>query len=54
MNIDEQINFLTSRSVDFISTVLHALGVDYFKQVPTTDPNLTFALSISVFFIIVR
>ena len=39
--------------VDFISTVLHALGVDYFKQVPTTDPNLTFALSISVFFIMI-
>lgn len=35
--------------VDFIPLVLHAFGVEYFKQVPTTDPNLTFAMSLTVF-----
>lgn len=35
----------------------HVLGVDphhvYFKVVPTTDPNITFAMSLSVFFLII-
>ncbi len=35
----------------------HVLGVDphhvYFKVVPTTDPNITFGLSIAVFFLII-
>lgn len=37
--------------VDFLPVVLGAAGVHYFKAVPTTDPNLTFAMSITVFFI---
>ncbi len=37
--------------VDFLPVVLSWFGVHYFKSVPTTDPNLTFAMSISVFFI---
>ena len=40
-------------SVDFISGVLHLLGVEHFKAVPTTDPNATFAMSLSVFFLII-
>ena len=36
--------------VDFLPLVAHATGVGHFKFVPTTDPNLTFAMSISVFF----
>lgn len=36
--------------VDFLPLVTHAAGVDHFKFVPTTDPNLTFGMSISVFF----
>ena len=36
--------------VDFLPQVTHVAGVDHFKFVPTTDPNLTFGMSISVFF----
>ena len=39
--------------VDFIPLLVHAGGVPYFKQVPTTDPNLTFALSLTVFAIMI-
>lgn len=35
--------------VDFIPIVLSWFGVHYFKQVPTTDPNVTFAMSLTVF-----
>jgi F-type H+-transporting ATPase subunit a len=37
--------------VDFIPLGAAAVGVPYFKSVPTTDPNLTFAMSITVFLI---
>jgi F-type H+-transporting ATPase subunit a len=37
--------------VDFLPVVAAKFGVDYLKAVPTTDPNLTFAMSISVFLI---
>jgi F-type H+-transporting ATPase subunit a len=39
--------------VDFISGLLHLSGVEHFKSVPTTDPNATFAMSLSVFALIV-
>lgn len=35
--------------VDFLPQAVHAVGIDYFKFVPTTDPNLTFAMSLTVF-----
>ncbi|MFC5302088.1 F0F1 ATP synthase subunit A [Azospira restricta] len=35
--------------VDFLPIAAAAVGVPYLKVVPTTDPNLTFAMSISVF-----
>jgi F-type H+-transporting ATPase subunit a len=35
--------------VDFLPQIFHAAGVDHFKFVPTTDPNLTFAMSLTVF-----
>ncbi len=35
--------------VDFIPMLLGLAGVHYFKVVPTTDPNLTFAMSLTVF-----
>jgi len=35
--------------VDFLPHGAAALGADYFKFVPTTDPNLTFAMSLTVF-----
>ena len=37
--------------VDFLPMTAHAAGVPYLKIVPTTDPNLTFAMSITVFLI---
>ena len=37
--------------VDFLPLLAGAVGVNYLKAVPTTDPNLTFAMSISVFLI---
>ena len=39
--------------VDFLPVLLGAVGVHYFKAVPTTDPNLTFAMSITVFCIMI-
>jgi F-type H+-transporting ATPase subunit a len=42
-------NFMDLIPVDLIPTILAGLGVAHFKPVATSDPNLTFALSISVF-----
>ncbi|MBV9576266.1 MAG: F0F1 ATP synthase subunit A, partial [Gammaproteobacteria bacterium] len=39
--------------VDFLPSVLRMFGVPYFKSVPTADPNATFAMSLSVFALIV-
>src|SRR5579885_1244728 len=39
--------------VDFLPRVLGVFGVPYFKSVPTADPNATFAMSISVFLLII-
>ncbi len=35
--------------VDFLPMLLGVAGVHYFKAVPTTDPNLTFAAALTVF-----
>lgn len=35
--------------VDFLPSLLALFGVHYLKSVPTTDPNATFAMSITVF-----
>ena len=35
--------------VDFIPVLAQALGLEYFKIVPTVDPNATFGISIGVF-----
>jgi len=39
--------------VDFLPLTLGAVGVHYFKAVPTTDPNLTFGMSLTVFAIMI-
>lgn len=39
--------------VDYIPGLAHAMGLDYFKIVPTTDPNGTFGISIAVFALII-
>jgi F-type H+-transporting ATPase subunit a len=38
--------------VDFLPMAAHAAGVEYLKIVPTTDPNLTFGMSLTVFLIV--
>lgn len=35
--------------VDFIPVLAQAMGLEYFKIVPTVDPNATFGISIGVF-----
>jgi len=39
--------------VDFIPHLLGFAGLEHFKVVPTADPNATFAMSLSVFLLIV-
>jgi F-type H+-transporting ATPase subunit a len=39
--------------VDMIPAIFNLFGVTYLRQVPTADPNMTFAMSISVFFILI-
>lgn len=45
-------NTLKLIPVDYIPQIAHALGLEYFKIVPTTDPNGTFGISIGVFLLI--
>ncbi|AMQ89163.1 F0F1 ATP synthase subunit A [Marinobacter sp. LQ44] len=46
-------NSLKLIPVDFIPQIAQALGLEYFKIVPTTDPNGTFGISIGVFLLII-
>lgn len=39
--------------IDFLPEAAKAIGINYFKVVPTTDLNTTFAMSISVFILII-
>ncbi|MHB1948546.1 MAG: F0F1 ATP synthase subunit A [Gammaproteobacteria bacterium] len=39
--------------VDFLPRLLGYFGVPHFKSVPTADPNATFAMSITVFLLII-
>lgn len=45
-------NTLKLIPVDYIPSIAHAMGLEYFKVVPTTDPNGTFGISIGVFLLI--
>lgn len=45
-------NLMDLLPVDLLPMMAHALGAPYFRAVPTADLNLTFALSISVFVLI--
>ncbi len=42
-------NFMDLLPVDLLPWAASAIGVDYLKVVPSTDPNATFAMSLSVF-----
>lgn len=46
-------NFTDLLPVDLIPGLASLLGAPYFKVVPTTDPNLTLGMSISVFLLII-
>jgi F-type H+-transporting ATPase subunit a len=45
-------NLMDLVPVDWLPVVFHAAGVPYMKVVPTTDVNITFGLSLSVFFLV--
>lgn len=46
-------NLMDLIPVDFLPYAAHSVGVPYLKVVPTTDLNATFAMSISVFCLII-
>lgn len=46
-------NFMDILPVDLLPWAAHLAGIPYLRVVPTTDLNVTFALSISVFFLII-
>ncbi len=45
-------NLMDLIPVDFLPQIAHLTGVPYLKVVPTTDPNITFAMSLSIFVLI--
>ncbi len=46
-------NFMDLIPVDLLPRILNVFGVGHFKSVPTADLSTTFALSLSVFFLII-
>ena len=46
-------NFMDLIPVDLIPWMAAAIGIHYMKVVPTTDPNMTFALALGVFMLII-
>ena len=46
-------NFMDLIPVDWLPLAAHAVGVPYLKVVPTTDVNITFGMSIAVFFMVI-
>ena len=46
-------NLMDLIPVDWLPWIASAAGVEYLKVVPTTDVNITFAMSISVFILII-
>ncbi len=45
-------NWMDLIPVDYVPHLAMALGVPFFKVVPTTDPNATFGMSIGVFLLV--
>lgn len=45
-------NFMDLIPIDWVPMLAAKLGIGHFKVVPSTDPNATFGMSISVFFIV--
>ncbi len=46
-------NLMDLIPVDWLPATAHAVGIEYLKVVPTTDVNITFAMSLSVFVLII-
>lgn len=46
-------NMMDIVPVDLIPAAFNLAGVHYMKVVPSTDPNITFGMSLSVFFLII-
>ena len=46
-------NIMDLIPVDWLPTAAHLIGIDYLKVVPTTDPNITFGMSVSIFILII-
>lgn len=45
-------NLMDLLPIDYIPLLMSALGVPYFKVVPSTDPNATFGMAIGVFVLV--
>ncbi|MDH3388664.1 MAG: F0F1 ATP synthase subunit A, partial [Gammaproteobacteria bacterium] len=46
------LNFMDLIAVDLVPWLVGMAGVPYLKIVPTTDPNITFGMSITVFILV--
>lgn len=46
-------NLMDLLPVDLLPRLLGLVGVPYFRAVPTADPNLTFGMSIMIFFLVI-
>jgi len=46
-------NLMDLIPVDWLPFLAQVAGVEYLKVVPTTDPNITFAMSLSIFVLII-
>jgi len=46
-------NFMDLIPVDLLPAIADRMGITHLRVVPTTDPNLTFGLSLGVFFLII-
>jgi F-type H+-transporting ATPase subunit a len=46
-------NFMDLLPVDLLPKVAHWFGIDYLKSVPSTDVNVTFGMSLTVFILII-
>ena len=46
-------NFMDIIPIDFLPVLFSTAGVEYMKVVPSTDPNITLGMSLSVFFLVI-
>jgi F-type H+-transporting ATPase subunit a len=45
-------NLMDLLPIDYVPLLMHALGLPFFKVVPSTDPNATFGMAIGVFLLV--